>query len=307
MYRKLCLNNCGFYGNETDCGMCSKCFSRISKTIVDTWFGISNGLFGLKRDIIIRLCHVMEMQTEMDNKNRDLNIRTLMGICQEFYAWRKHAYFVNNRINFTYVPVYYRPNERDGSTFPSRGRLRLFGAGDKHRTVFTDMEVTEGVFQWTIKIIHESYSRLFLGTAPSIHLSQFDLSTWYLGCGFGSCALCVSGTPIIWKVFGVKDSQEKVVDNGSNTDTGTYPDNYFPNKSLLSIVVDTIGAKVFFFANKKRLPHAVSGVHPPLYLGVTGSKGPSFRSVSFRRLSSSTNTAVSSSSSPAYRLFPLKI
>ncbi|GHT97149.1 hypothetical protein FACS1894126_0610 [Alphaproteobacteria bacterium] len=64
-------------------------------------FYFSNGLLGMKRDIIMRLIYILKRREIYDStERRELDIEAIMNICQETAIWKKHKYFIETMRNY---------------------------------------------------------------------------------------------------------------------------------------------------------------------------------------------------------------
>lgn len=63
-------------------------------------FEIKNGLLGMMRDVVIRLCRLMQIQMKKTCKLDSKAICTIMGIGQEGWEWKKHSSFIKYQIDF---------------------------------------------------------------------------------------------------------------------------------------------------------------------------------------------------------------
>jgi hypothetical protein len=58
-------------------------------TVVSDLFEVVNGMSGLMRDVILNLSSLM--------CEKPHGIRAIFGICEEFWGWKNHPYFVYER------------------------------------------------------------------------------------------------------------------------------------------------------------------------------------------------------------------
>lgn len=247
-------------------------------------FDISNGMSGMMRDLIFRLCHLVEMQPNETSKDKDLRIRTLIGMCREHVIWKNHSFFIKNRFRCSYISV---PLQQTNTTYTVtqtvRGEHCFLWAPSTYTTVFLDREIAEEVFQWTIKIEYgKKNSFLYLGTAHSSVISNCRDSV--LGAVRGTCSfrfyripngLYRSGLGGVISFHDVPDMETSVPDN-----------------SLVAIEIDIDADTLSFFVNGKKVPRVITRIQSPLYAGVSGCDQPSFTSISFRRLLRTTPSTV---------------
>jgi hypothetical protein len=109
----------GGSSHEVSAGVSELCHKEKERIIsVDLPFEIPNGLLGMMRDIILRLCHLMEMRPGINCERKDQIVRTvfifitfffflmeflhkIVGMSQQQFMWKTHTFFVSNRIHFT--------------------------------------------------------------------------------------------------------------------------------------------------------------------------------------------------------------
>lgn len=239
-------------------------------------FEVPNGLSGLKRDIILQICGIIGKQRGIIWKNKDTMIRTVIGISKEHFAWKDHSLFVHKRIECEYSHISFKSNP---DFFKYIGGGFIFGGEgvflDQHflRTTFLDSEITDGIFRWTLKINRgaENTSECYLGAAPCGLISMYDV----LGISEGSFSFDMEKYEdgMLRSYFcGVRS---ELIDCETPV----------PDISLVAVEVDTTAKTIVYSVNGKIVPHALSNIPAPLYLGITGYSPLSFTSVSFRRLS----------------------
>lgn len=251
-------------------------------------FAVLNGLSGMKRDLFLSLCRVIERRIGMNWKMKDNSIRALVGMCQLHAGWKDHLYFFEGRMQFTYIPFSFRPNP-DGQylfTLTPRGihcKFPMDFLCSAFHTVFLWTPVTEGVFRWSIRIHYPwSSSALFIGTAPPMLLNQRNAHVLgvpgdhSLGLGLSSCGMDLRGV----------EADDIQCGDGWCEPNTTVPvrDVEVADNSLVAVELDADAHTVSFLVNGKKVPHVVTNVFSPLNCGVTGYQQASFTSISFRRL-----------------------
>lgn len=244
-------------------------------------YNITNGLLGMKRDIILKLCKMMW--------SKDNNVKIIVGMCREHFIWNKHPSFLKNRpFNFANL---LRLNPTGGCVVcntPS-GPCCSFDVSTDGKTIFTSRSIEKGVFRWTITVAFAkekgASAFFYIGAAPADLLSTCDDN--FLGNVKGTAALFFSswfGHKFASRLFGTDEFEKVHVEEVPIVDG-----------SLIAVEADCTAQTLTFFVGNTKVPHAVSGVCPPLHFGVSGCMGggkSSFTSVQFRRLPTATPSAV---------------
>lgn len=239
-----------------------KSFSAIS---VDSSFEVQNGMSGMMRDVIIHLCAMC---------NSSLNIRTIIGMCMEYYTWINHSYFKKIRaaVGFKQNPfcgytVWHKAAEVSIS-FNIDGR-------DGIRTVFIDSPITKDICQWTVRIKYskDTISNFSIGAVPSNRLMVCYSSRIGLSGSDSGCSFHFQGEPYpLSFIHGVRESPRlgtKVSDDSLVT---------------IEAAVQNYTASLFFFVASVQVPYVVMKVPCPMHFGISGCGKPLFDSVSFFRL-----------------------
>lgn len=241
-------------------------------------FDVVNGLSGMGRDTVLRLCNLLWNDSE--------KVRNIIGMCKNHYLWKNHGYFVRNRP--TIVPAFLLPSGENKVTITCSplGELCTFLYSDLH-TVFLNTLVSEGIFRWNIKIrygeIRDCITEFGVGVAPLDHVVKNP------GHIFGECSGACSFQfwercemeygAYLWGVNVNEKREERV-----------------PDSSVVSLEIDADAQVLNFFVNGKRFPKGISGVPTPLYPGVSAhGQRCSVTLLSFFRLPTRTPTRSPSS------------
>lgn len=248
---------------------------------MDAAYEVLNGLLGMGRDIVLRLCNLMG--------NVDQSLRMLFGMCQEPISWKNHPFFVESRVKNSNISMIFKiPDSYRGLTISS---LSVIFSTSSWRTIFLDTKISKGVYQWTVRIAYayDRYSSFCIGSAPCHR--AWEYSTHQLGY-FGDN---FSGSASFWfwknsdsslgsSLYGV-ENRKKLKKNSIVVE----------NNSLVSVEVNVKSEYLSFFLNKRKIPLAISNIICPVsehvYLGISGDYG-SFTSLSFRRLPTDTPSPV---------------
>lgn len=265
--------------------------SRFPVLKVDVAFEVLNGLCGMKRNVIVRLCGVVWSD--------DKKVKGIIGICGEHLTWRQHLYFIKSR-PFD-IPVSICPNPTEGCAFSywPRGILRCeFIDTNSFKTVFNKATLANGVFQWTIQITYTDsrytnpMSSCFrVGATPSDRVDQFyrikDSPSRYGYAAFFFKKI-IDDNRYYSGLLGVRGARDillplKVLDHSYvsiEADCAMHALSFFHGRSLAAL---------------KKVPCVVSGIRVPFRLLVaidSSSCRSSFESVFFRRLPSTTPSEV---------------
>lgn len=270
-------------GSDSDRGPCPRQARSPLKCIqVDESYQVCNGLTGIKRDALLRLCHVIEMQL-VCGEDENQKIRTIIGISLEHFMWKTHSYFISNRRN-TYPSIL--PNDKGGYklSLTRSGTRCSFHTEYEHRTVFLDRALTAGIVNWTVQIAYGSAGDdFYLGASLSSRIGLFDRK--WLGIN-GSCAFnfyqCGDGK-LRSRLTGVK---------GWHEDKVPPDETVVPQHAVVSAETNLVLCTLSFFVNGERVPRAITGLQKPVHLGITGVNTASFVSLSFRNLTSSTSSSL---------------
>lgn len=154
-------------------------------------------------------------------------------------------------------------------------------------TAFLDTRIAEGIFHWKTMIryakgiLFKKTSYFRIGIAPPELLDRLFRSK--LGAFCGSCCYefyRFDDGGMTMGLYNGRSSSEVV-----NHDTA-------PDGAEIGIEVDLSEGTLAFFVNGKKVRPAFSGVHGPLYFGISSSDNASFTSLSFRRLPLPTRSSV---------------
>lgn len=238
-------------------------------------FEIWNGLSGMKRNTVLRLCHLFWYRIE------------LFGMCKEHYLWINHPYFLKQRPKK--IPSFLLQNPKGELIFSrtSEGEQCTF-TNTNPRTVFLDKRITDGIFRWTIRV-NNNCSSFCIGIASSALLKIFEDVN--LGLVNGSCSLVFSTT-----------SPPRLLVAGSINEFPTGEADFFSNNSSIAIEINTTTHTLAFFVGEKKVPLSVTHIlRKSISFGMSGN-GPeqSFMSLSLCRLLSPTPTP----SSFAFKNYP---
>lgn len=247
---------------------------------VDPPFEVRNGLSGLMRDIILRLCHLVGMQPNSGG-NGDQEVRAIIGMCREHSIWKTHSHFKSNRMGI-YLPKTLISSTEFQYTMeltPEGGEKYCFMNENWH-TLFlgTVLGVNAGVFRWVVDM---NRNPLFcVGVCLSADTDRCackGLSNVYNSCGLHVWTGIPPGqnrSDIRSCLYGVRGLADFPLD-----------DTVIPGNADIAVEVDTNNRKMYFFIGEKRMPHAISGLPlQPLALGWSAQERGSFISVSFRRI-----------------------
>lgn len=234
-------------------------------------FDVANGLSGLQRNIIVKLCRLMW--------HKEQQVRVIFGMCAEYFEWRQQHDFIMGR-PFK-IAVSFLPSSSAGLTksFPRSTHIMM-----KDRTVFISLALTKGIYRWNFTIAYDQGNNtlfhLCIGAAPPHLVGRCaDAALGYLR---GTVSLS------IWK-----NVADVCYANlcGAKVPPDTAPVGMQPlNGSLLSVEADCGTRTLSFFVDNIKDSRAISSVFVPLFVGITGSTSGklSFTSLSFRRLPSAT-------------------
>lgn len=247
---------------------------------VEGTFQVVNGLSGMLRDVLIRLCHVMEKQNGVGLKEKDLKIRVIIGLCQEHAMWKTHHYFVNTRIQYVNPPAAFIPNPQGGCTLlhtRSGGQCTVDGAFD-FRVVFLDKRIDEGIYKWTVQVRFSSEvsSSLGLVAAPPESLEEWN-------------GLIDTITDVYSFIFNCYSAVFLLTTGSNDIDL---PGVVVVDRAFVAIEFDIARHVLFYFVNGEKIPYAFANVNAPVHFGIFGNPGTSVTSMSLRRLPSVTPSTV---------------
>lgn len=244
-------------------------------------YEISNGLSGMMRDLILRLCHLIEMKCEV---NENQTVRTIIGMCKEHFAWKTHFHFTDNRFRYMYPLTAFLPNSLGGYTLTQTSANLLKCSFEVCRTIFLDTLLTSSILRWTVQIKYGAPGKRFsLGGAYFSRVNDFHDES--LGEYSGTVSFS------FWK--DERNCPKSILMGVScwwGWGYGQRIDIY--DGSQISVEADAVARKLSFFVNSKRVTDSIYKVKLPLYLGMTGQgRGQSFVSVSLLRLRCATPIA----------------
>lgn len=249
---------------------------------VELWYEIENGMAGMMRDVILRLCSLMYFKVH--------NVRVVVGMSKEHFLWKSHMNF--KRIIFS-VPHSFCENMRNGcvhivqSSLGMKMKCVFSHCTNSYTSTFVNKVIYEGVWRWTVQILYpkEKPEKTFsfsLGIAPSDHVLVYR--------SHRSACLEVSrkthGLLLTDKRPGTEDPRQALV--GPNTEY-TYLSNGVgvPDRSLISVEVDMSLRRLFFFINGRMVPSGFIGFYQPISFGGSvdrTSSHPSLASISLCRV-----------------------
>lgn len=240
---------------------------------------IVNGLSGMKRDIILRMCRLLWNKPHM--------IKPIIGMCKEHFQWKIHSHFVKSRP--TYFKVGFVSIPKLCVITETGEGLNCAFAGI-FQTIFLDKRIHEGVWRWTVYIDYgsENPTTFALGVAASHLLSEYDAA--YLGAFHGSASFVFTNMGAS-SLFGsnhmmlksanfLRGSLLRGVEDEFNI---PYDETIVANHELVTIEADTTARTLSFFLMNSKLPRAISCVPVPFNFGMSGLAN-SFTSLSFQRL-----------------------
>lgn len=241
---------------------------------------VSNGLVGMKRDIILRFCHLIWF------KNRE--IRSVIGICHELFQWKSHNFFRKGRPKN--IPIIFRVNPSGGyilSNTPTNNVLCNFTNKKSTRTLFLGSIITTGIYEWMVEIRYckEGISQFYIGAAPLDRVRACD--TAFLGMTVSETvslySQCFDGSISPSYLYGARKYNSSIDSLGHSN---------VLDESLVTAEVDCSSQTLCFFLNHKKIPRGFSWIRSPLQLGITGYGRLSFATRLFRRLPAITPSPV---------------
>lgn len=255
--------------------------------VVKKRFEISNGLSGMQRNIIIRICNL--------TWNKTNEIRAIFGLCAEYYEWKKSRFFLTGRpLKITVSFLSNKQNMHYVKDTPT-GMQCLFRSNNV-QTLFLSKMISEGVYRWTVRINYASKdcSEFQIGVAPVALATRCvdKLLGWF------------EGTSAVGFYRDDLERENKfyllpggfVIQNSYLCGVEKCPHSfYFPevtDDSLVTIEVDCAARAVCFFFNGEKIPPVICGVRLPLLIGISVRGGASFVSTSFLRVHSTLRSTV---------------
>lgn len=252
-----------------------------SRVVVDIAFEVENGLSGMKRDIVLHLCQVM-------NLKGDQVVRVLIGMCQEHVRWKsadifKSALFQTGRINDTFI----------GPASPD-GLFKRTMMGEKScvftaakPVVFLETPIhSKGVWQWNTQITHggRKGNMMCIGFSPALIISDYLREKPRF---FGS-------------LYGLRFGPERSHMLNVYAPRRMREGDVLPitpgvaSGSVVMLECDTEKMTLSFFIDGAKIATGVSLVphQIPLHFGMAGDPKSSFTSLSFRMVPSPTESSM---------------
>lgn len=259
----------------------SDCFTK--HLIVDFSYEIVNGLSGMQRDIVLRLCCLCWFE--------DDKIRSIFGMCGKYYQWKRHRFFVNNR-PLEIVDLFHENSKEQYILGMTISGIQCRFTPYSLATIFLNTTITQGVFRWTVKPGYNPHLRksdFYLGAAPADLLRRCEC----MGLG----TLNGSASFFFWRRLNHLENTLRSLLWGIRWGPHGYEASHqletpVPDNSLVSIEADSAARTLCFFVNGQKVPRAVSDMCFPLHFGMSGSCNVFFISLSFRRLPSVTPSPV---------------
>lgn len=248
---------------------------------VETAFEIPNGMTGMRRDVVLRVCSCLW--------DKPGHVRTIIGMSETHFLWKEHAFFVSRRPKRVC-------NLLQLSTIPTFGfRLSPLHAPSHcvflrsvSSTVFLKTSFTTGVWQWAVQIAYQDDKIATL----------IDLGNSYLciGAAEDKCRARVEGRPCgsekgsasfyMWRSS--NDACLGASLCGVNGVSVSLPGTAVPNNSFVTMEADLDAHTLCFFVGEKIVPAGFEKVPAsptsPLLFGMSGGSDASFTSVFLHRL-----------------------
>lgn len=160
--------------------------------IVDDEFEVSNGLSGLQRDIVLRLCNLYFEKDE---------IRKVIGMCGEHCEWKKHKSFRNSRLIRVLLPIALK----SGASYDS-ANARIVHFRTKAVTISVVQNFLNGKI-YVIDFLSRNTTKFgFAKTAlfPALYSQSFFLNNGT--CGFVQDGIAWAGPIDVWPHPSVMDT-----------------------------------------------------------------------------------------------------
>lgn len=237
---------------------------KTDRIVVEPRFEVCNGIPGVKRDIVLRLCNLLWYKSKF--------IRMLFGMCDEHYKWKRHSNFVKSRTKAISIPAFFsRSSERYSQTPMVTHTKYIFDCvALMFETVFLTNKIEEGVYQWMVKIEYGfGYSAFRLGATKFIQRNADNVS---LGAMKRSCCFAFD-THAESILLGVKDWPKTLC-----------KETPVPQNATVAIEVDSSAGTLSFFVNERKVPRIIAGVKVPMHLAISGYGDQFFTPLSFCRL-----------------------
>lgn len=228
---------------------------------------VVNGLLGVGRNVILKLFFLFWFMED--------GIKQIFGMCGEFYPWKKHLFFLKGRPEK--IPAVFCVNKFGAKSFTlthesSCERCRF--ADCFERKIFLDYVVSDGVFQWTLKIDYTKTwaSRFRIGTTSDDSDKAFHEKA--------TCPCFM-----FWKESKTKYRSRLLFHLNKELWNENTP--IVPDGSLVTMEVNATTMRVRFFIDDRRrisVPPEVV-ISGPQYLWISGTQFAAITSVYFFRLS----------------------
>lgn len=245
----------------------------LETTSIESMYHVTNGLSGMKRDIIFRLCTLMWNDIE--------NIRMIVGLCNEHFIWKKHLFFLRNRPKKVAMLIEHNPF----------GKYTLSGTPPKLRILFTGLlgtfflksVITMGIFNWVVRINYEGKKdcKFHIGAAPP-DCRSFCYNPPRPN---GTCSFC------FWISSYYQEGKSELCGVKKCTEIPSN-ETAVPDSSLVEIEADCGEKTLSFFVNHRKIPRVISSVRNPLRFGMSGFEEGHITCVSFLRYTAPTRSSV---------------
>lgn len=243
-----------------------KCINerRIKQSSTSDVFSVSLFLEGY---VVLRLCCLLWYKVE--------EIRALIGMCESTYRLRKHPFFLASRpssILSSYCLA--SINSCEFHLTPFGMKCLFIRKYPCTQTVFINCRINKGVFRFSAFFDYgtRNLSVFKIGICPSNLVNL--CSNAFLGDVDGSCCFSFFKAPDNNLCSGVC---------GADVDLERL-EYKIQERSLVSLEVDVSARILYFFVDEVKIPIAISHIHVPLYIGISGYWGQSFIPASFCRL-----------------------
>lgn len=247
---------------------------EIQIILVDEEYEIENGVSGMQRDIILRLCCLFPDK-----------VKLIIGMSKEHYQWKDHSHFLKGRPS----NGIFRSSPRSETMNKSRTSEGVRFEFSKNQAIFLDLLIVKGIWKWKVKIKYQlGNSSFYFCVVPADYLFTVDSSSFVNGNGTCSLYFGVDSKGELFSMLFGLDGYRSVLAK----------DILVPNNAVLAAEVDADARTISFFVNKKRARRVITDLHIPLYLGVvgnrnaTGSERSAFTSLSVCRLKTATPSSL---------------
>lgn len=242
-------------------------------------FSVENGLFGLGRNVILRLCRLLWW--------RELLIRNIFGMGGEIQLWKVHALFLEGRPKNKFLfdkveDVLIKTGGLNITIHKKKMRCRFLNINSTSAFLNSLIENNSGIFSYSIKIHSHRYSlKIALGAVPQ----RFSATCTekFIGQDSGWSFVC----------YQVEDGRFESTFYGVTENQSISPkETQIKDNSLLSIEVDSGNHTLSFFVNRKKVPRIVTLIAPRVFLGTSGFLSPSFEIINYLLLPRATPSLV---------------